>query len=150
MYKKKDYLLRGGIFMNNKLRPSHKKAATLMFYATNQCDSKCKHCFKWTQKEVQELSLDKITQVMNSKAVLPTTSVGLEGGEFLLHSKAHDIMKWFQKNHPNYHLLSNALDDEKLYKAVRRYKPQRVYISLDGNKHTYARMRGVIGYDKVI
>lgn len=38
---------------------------------------------------------------MNSKCITKNTVIGLEGGEFLLHSEAEAIMEWFMNNHPN-------------------------------------------------
>ncbi|MDE6715204.1 MAG: SPASM domain-containing protein, partial [Muribaculaceae bacterium] len=78
------------------------------------------------------------------------TTVGLEGGEFVLHPEAEDIMQWFQHNHPNYTLLSNCLLPERVIEFTKRYKPKHLYLSLDGDRQTYINMRGVDGYDKVI
>lgn len=41
MYKVKDYLYNGLLFMNNMLRPHNKKLSQLMIYATTQCQSRC-------------------------------------------------------------------------------------------------------------
>jgi MoaA/NifB/PqqE/SkfB family radical SAM enzyme len=76
--------------------------------------------------------------------------VGLEGGEFLLHPEADRIMEWFSKFHPNYDLFSNCLKPERLIEAVKKYRPHRLYISLDGDKDTYLHMRGKDGYDRVL
>lgn len=78
------------------------------------------------------------------------TTVGLEGGEFLLHPEAEAIMEWFKSNHPNYTLLSNCLAPLKVIHAVRKYRPSHLYVSLDGDKDTYKYMRGCNGYEKVI
>ncbi len=39
---------------------------------------------------------------MQSKCISKRTIVGLEGGEFILHPQAAEIMAWFRKHHPNY------------------------------------------------
>ena len=59
-------------------------------------------------------------------------------------------MAWFQANHPNYTLLSNCLTPHRVIDAVRRYHPRHLYVSLDGNRETYLKMRGCDGYDRVI
>ena len=87
---------------------------------------------------------------MQSRCVTQRTTVGLEGGEFILHPQADEIMAWFQKNHPNYTLLSNCLAPRRVINAVRRYLPRHLYVSLDGGRETYQRMRGCDGYDRVI
>lgn len=121
-----------------------------MIYATDLCDSACKHCLIWAKRPVNYLSFEKITEIMQSKCITPGTTVGLEGGEFMLHPDALKILEWFVKHHPNFDLLSNCLQPEKLIKAVRQYPPKHLYISLDGDADTYLYMRGKAGYDSVI
>ncbi len=96
------------------------------------------------------LSLAEIVSLMSSRCIDRHTTVGLEGGEFVLHPQAAQIMEWFQKNHPNYTLLSNCLSYQKVIELTRLYKPKHLYLSLDGDKETYKNMRGVDGYDRVI
>lgn len=121
----------------------------LMIYATTRCQSRCKHCHIW-KKEEEMLSLEDIKKIMVSKCVTKNTVVGLEGGEFVLHPQANQIMSWFSDNHPNYTLLSNCLACDKVIDMVKAYGPAHLYVSLDGNKETYKQMRGVDGYDRVI
>ena len=79
-----------------------------MLYSTTACQSRCKHCNIW-QKQVEHLSLEDIKRIMQSKCITKRTTVGLEGGEFILHPQAEEIMAWFRKHHPNFTLLSNCL-----------------------------------------
>lgn len=150
MYGIKNYINRAALFANNNLRPGKKKLATLMFYATDLCDSGCKHCLIWAKRPVKHLPLAKIKEVMASDCVTKNTMVGLEGGEFLLHPEAQEIMKWLSENHPNFDLLSNCLKPEDTIEAVKKYPPKRLYISLDGTKETYKYMRGKDGYESVL
>ena len=55
MYKTKDYIRNGVMYLNNMLRPRHKMLSTLMLYSTTKCQSRCKHCSIW-QKPVEHLS----------------------------------------------------------------------------------------------
>nr|WP_240410001.1 SPASM domain-containing protein [Flavisolibacter nicotianae] len=87
---------------------------------------------------------------MQSRCVTRHTMVGLEGGEFLLHPNAMDILSWFSKHHPNYDLLTNGLKPENVSEALAKFTPQRLFISLDGPKETYQSMRGKDGYDGII
>lgn len=150
MYNIYDYAYNGLLYLNNMMRPHHKRLSQLMIYSTTLCQSRCKHCNIWKKSPVENLSLDDIRQIMQSQCVTPQTTVGLEGGEFILHPQAEEIMDWFQKNHPNYTLLSNCLSPHRVIKVVRRYLPKHLYVSLDGNRETYQRMRGRDGYDRVI
>ena len=129
------------MYLNNMLRPRHKMLSTLMLYSTTKCQSRCKHCSIW-QKPVEHLSFKDIREIMRSKCISQHTVVGLEGGEFLLHPEADVIMEWFKENHPNYTLLSNCLNPQKVIDAVRKFHPAHLYVSLDGDKETYKSMRG--------
>ena len=150
MYGKNDYLKRGLRFVNNNLRPGHKKLSSLMFYATDMCNSGCLHCRIWEKRPPKYLTFEEIVKVMGSNCITKDTTVGMEGGEFLLHPEADKILEWFSINHPNYDLLSNCLIPTDVINAVEKYHPNRLYISLDGDKHTYKYMRGKDGYDNVI
>ena len=150
MYNKIDYVKRGLKFANNLAFPGNKKLSTLMIYATDLCDSGCKHCLIWAKRPVKYLTYGKITEIMNSKCISKSTVVGLEGGEFLLHPDAEKILEWFSKNHPNFDLLSNCLKPEKVIESVKKYPPRRLFVSLDGTRETYKYMRGKDGYDSVL
>ena len=150
MYSKIDYLKRGVRFANNLAFPGRKKLSTLMIYGTDLCDSRCKHCLIWAKRPVKHLPLEKIVEVMSSRCVSNDTVVGLEGGEFLLHPEADQILAWFAKNHPNFDLLSNCLKPDQVIASVLQYRPKRLFLSLDGNQETYQYMRGKDGYQSVL
>lgn len=150
MYKTADYLSRGSRFVRNQLYPSRKVLSTLMIYATDLCNSRCKHCLIWAKRPVAYLSKGKIVDIMQSSCVNAATTVGLEGGEFLLHPEAFEILEWFHHHHPNFDLLSNCLQPEKVIRAVQQFPPKRLFISLDGTRESYKYMRGKDGYDKVL
>jgi MoaA/NifB/PqqE/SkfB family radical SAM enzyme len=150
MYTAGTYIQRGSTFLNNQLFKGNKKLSTLMIYATDLCDSACKHCLIWAKRPVKFLSLEKIIEVMQSKCITKHTSVGLEGGEFMLHPDAMKILEWFHTNHPNFDLLSNCLKPDLLIEAVQKFPPRHLYVSLDGGPETYLYMRGKPGYDSVI
>jgi MoaA/NifB/PqqE/SkfB family radical SAM enzyme len=150
MYNLSNYISRGATFVNNQLFPGSKRLSTLMIYATDLCDSACKHCLIWAKRPVNYLPFEKIVEIMGSKCINASTTVGLEGGEFMLHPDALKILEWFVGNHPNFDLLSNCLQPEKLIQAVKKFPPRHLYISLDGDADTYLYMRGKAGYGSVI
>lgn len=149
MYSIYDYVHNGLVFLNNVLRKRHKELTSLMLYSTTSCQSRCKHCSIW-KKPVEHLNLDEIIKIMGSRCVTRRTVVGLEGGEFILHPEADNILSWFDTHHPNYTLLSNCLAASKVIAAVKKHRPKHLYLSLDGSRETYCYMRGRDGYDKVI
>src|SRR5580700_7083521 len=99
MFDWQEYALRGYNHVHNRLRPGRKRHSSLMIYATDLCDSGCKHCLIWAKRPTTVLPYESIVRIMSSKCVHPSTMVGLEGGEFLLHPEADKILGWFAKNH---------------------------------------------------
>ncbi len=150
MYNKADYLKRGSRFANNILRPHHKKLSSLMFYSTDLCNSRCLHCRIWEKKPSTSMPLEKIKEIMQSKCITKDTNIGMEGGEFLMHPEYDKILNWFSTNHPKFDLLTNCLQTERVIESVKKYNPQRLYVSLDGTEETYKYMRGRDGFNKVI
>ena len=90
MYKTSDYLRNGVLYLNNIIRPHHKRLSTLMIYSTTKCQSRCKHCSIW-QKAEEHLSLRMIKMIMASQCVTKNTVVGLEGGEFLVQGQPSQL-----------------------------------------------------------
>lgn len=122
MYSIYDYIHNGIVFANNVIRRRHKELTSLMIYSTTNCQSRCKHCSIW-KKPTENLRLDDIIKIMNSKCITKRTTVGLEGGEFILHPEADKILGWFDEHHPNYTLLSNCLAVNKVISAVKIITP---------------------------
>lgn len=150
MYSVGNYISRGTLFLRNNFFPKRKKLSTLMIYATDRCNSQCKHCLVWAKKPKQNLPFEKIKEIVESKVVNSNTLIGLEGGEFLLHPQAEEIMSYLDKKHPKYDLLSNCVLPQKTIRAVENNKPMRLFISLDGKPETHKAMRGNDGYASVI
>jgi MoaA/NifB/PqqE/SkfB family radical SAM enzyme len=150
MYGFSDYASRGFNLVYNRVAPGSKRLSSLMLYATDRCDSGCKHCLIWAKRPTTVLPFEAIVRIMESKCVHSSTMVGLEGGEFLLHPESERILEWFSMRHKNFDLFSNCLQPERLIDAVRTYRPKRLYISLDGDRDTYLHMRGKDGYERVL
>src|ERR1700754_927316 len=118
MFQFSDYSSRGYNLVHNHLVPGAKRLSSLMIYATDRCDSGCKHCLIWAKRPTTVLPFETIVQIMESKCVHRSTAVGLEGGEFLLHPESERILEWFSRNHPRYDLFSNCLQPERLIEMV--------------------------------
>ena len=55
MYTIYNYAYNGLLYLNNIMRPRHKRLSQLMIYSTTLCQSKCKHCNIWQKRPVEEL-----------------------------------------------------------------------------------------------
>ena len=105
MFEKSEYARRGYNFLHNKAFPHRKHLSSLMLYTTDLCDSGCKHCLIWAKRPPVFLSQESIQKIMESHCVRSSTIIGLEGGEFLLHPEAEEILTWFSKHHSNFDIF---------------------------------------------
>ncbi|MDR0738383.1 MAG: radical SAM protein, partial [Prevotellaceae bacterium] len=145
------YIFRGYTLLNNLFFPSNKKLASVMLYVTDRCNCRCRHCYIWQKQPKTDMPVQIIRGIVENKVISKHTKIGLEGGEFVLHPEYLGILKYFKENHPNFDLLSNCVEADRLINAVKCYTPQRLYVSLDGEASVHHDMRRSLGlYDKVL
>lgn len=125
------------------------RLSVLMFYGTSACNSRCKTCNIW-QKPVEHMSLEVVRRALAARCVSRRTRIGFEGGEFLLNPERDAILAHAAELGFDVLLLSNGLMPERLAETVTRHGIRRVHISLDGPRETYARVRGLDAYEKVV
>lgn len=104
----------------------------IQLYITNMCNSHCKTCTIWQNKEREELSVEQIREIVLSDK---TADFVIGGGEAILHSKIHDVLGMLQKEGINYTLLSNAIQLNRLCSLVARFQVPSVTVSCDGTRH---------------
>src|SRR3989344_4793827 len=85
----------GNVFFK-KYTIDQRKITNVMFYATDRCNSLCKHCFIWNKKPNFDLSLEIIKDVLQSKHLAKSVAFGLEGGEFFMHPEYEKILEIFE------------------------------------------------------
>lgn len=124
------------------------RISSVQLYATNRCNSRCRICYIWDEKPKTDLSLEAIKKIVNSKKVEKNALYGLVGGEFILHPNYKQILSLFKNK--NYILFSNCILADRLIEAVKVYHVPNLFISLDGNRDTYKKVRGVDKYTNVI
>ena len=149
MYKLSDYYFNAKIFLQTNLLNT-RRLSVLMFYVTDYCNSKCEHCRIWEKNPNVEFPFEKFVEVLNSKSVTKKTKIGLEGGEFIFHKEREEMLEYLTDEGYNYEMLTNGLYRTRTVELVRKYKIPKLFISLDGDREGYEKMRGLDAYDKVI
>lgn len=107
---------------------------------TNQCNSRCRTCTIWTNKNVEELPANKVLEIINQ---YPDADYVFGGGEFTLYSGLDYLLKNCDDMKINYTVLSNAIDFMALDTMMSRHKVPNLTISCDGILHD--KIRGVEG-----
>lgn len=112
----------------------------IQFYLTNLCNSKCNTCNIWQNKVKEELSVNRVIDVIEQ---FPKADYVFGGGEFTLYSKRKELLEYCENNNINYTVLSNCIVPERLEELLGAGYIENLTISCDGLLHD--KIRGVEG-----
>lgn len=104
----------------------------IQLYVTNVCNSHCKTCSIWKNKQREELRVGDIEAIVS---LFPDADYIIGGGEAILHSDIEKILLSLQNSKTNYTLLSNCICVKRLCELVEKYKVPAVTVSFDGLCH---------------
>lgn len=138
---------------NYKTGICRKSPATLIFFVTNKCNSKCRGCFYWKSinKVNKDLTLVEIAKISKSLPAFP--SLLISGGEPFLRVDLPDILeRFYSQNRISFiHLPTNGLLTKRVCKTTRTILEKctslKILMSLplDGLEDTNDYLRGVNG-----
>lgn len=93
----------------------------VIFFVTNRCNSKCKHCFYWQElNKGNELNIEEIKKI--SQKLGKTQVLLLSGGEPFLREDLFEIISLFIKNNgvKVVSIPTNGLLTEKIIKITKK------------------------------
>lgn len=139
-------------------RPSTREIYAVSFAVTYLCQSKCTMCNIWRVKEQpeliqQELSLETIKEVFQSKYFDNLRYFGLTGGEPFLRKDFVDVADFILTRFPNAYVgvPTNSIDPQRVLTSLERLTKRHTLnnlglcVSLDGLLDTHDRVRGMPG-----
>lgn len=112
----------------------------IQFYLTNMCNSKCNTCQIWQNKEMHEINLKRVIDIMRD---FPNADYVFGGGEFTMYSSKNDLLTTADMMGINYTILSNAVNVRLLERVLVGHKVHNLTMSCDGINHDH--IRGVAG-----
>jgi radical SAM protein with 4Fe4S-binding SPASM domain len=134
----------------------NRKPTYLIFFTTNKCEARCKHCFYWreTNQNTSELSKIEITELARNLG--PMIQITITGGSPELRNDLYDILYAFIKYCApiNITLCSNGNYPEILYETAKKLLSDfknlhlTIDISLDGLYEEHDSIRGIYGLFK--
>ncbi len=117
---------------------------------TEQCNSRCKICSIWREgaKSRNELSLEDIKKLLDSKCLRDIGCIDISGGEPFLRQDLAEIVKLIHSKFPKARLSisTNALEPENILESLTEINDIcniDLRISLDGLEKTHNFQRGV-------
>lgn len=119
----------------------------LVFFVTNKCNLRCKHCFYPANTEPKELTLNEIKNFSDKNKF---TQVILTGGEPFLRNDISDIAKIFINNGCRINVDTNGSYPEKVKMFVKEIPDAVFQISIDGDEKLHNRIRSEGSYKKVM
>ena len=137
-----------------------KTPINVVFYVTDGCNLRCKHCFYWKnlKNKNDELKIDKIKKIAKSFKH-PLHMLSLTGGEPFMRQDIVEICNLFYKynNTKRINIATNGILTGKIVEATKiilRNNPTKrftIFISLDGLQSTHDSIRNYNGsFEKAI
>lgn len=136
------------------------KRFTLQWHLTERCNLKCTHCYQNEEIIKNELSIEENFKIIDNfvtftqnleKKQLPR--ITLTGGEPFAYGHLEQLLEhmYQYKDILIFAFLTNGtLIDDKTLKLLKKYKPAFIQVSIDGDKKTHDKIRGVGSFDKSI
>jgi MoaA/NifB/PqqE/SkfB family radical SAM enzyme len=138
------------IAVKNKLKKVDElqTPTSIVFFITNRCNEKCKHCFYWAKlnKKITELSLGQIEKI--AKSLKNKYELLLTGGEPFLRQDLSEICNIFYNNNAeSIKIVTNGFNVEQIFSYCKRITRNRkkfsVSISIDGPPQVHNIIRGL-------
>ncbi len=125
---------------------------------TERCNSKCKMCSIWNLKnKPYEMTPQEFNRLYSKPEFKEVEDLCISGGEPTLRRDLFELTTAILKNLPKLRMLflsTNGSNPQTVRDFVKKYnqKAPEIYIclSLEGDKETHKKIRGVDTYDKVI
>lgn len=143
----------GGLYFSRLINKPLVKPSTITITLTNRCNLYCMMCDHWKNKSKEELSLEKIKNIIDQISKWGIKEIDLSGGEPFVRKDIFDIIKYATEKNIAINITTNAtlLDKRKIEKLINS-SVTRIQISLDGAKpETHDLIRGKKGsFEKVM
>ena len=145
---------------NSKELPSHllqfslAKKPVIVWNITKSCNLNCKHCYSHSNLKsvADELSTDECKEVLNDLAQFKVPVVLFSGGEPLTRNDVFELISYTKSLGLRAVVSTNGtLITKDIAREIKNLDVSYIGVSLDGNKETNDKFRGVKdAFDKAI
>jgi len=132
--------------------PPLKTPYKVFFDPTNQCNSRCIHCYNRSGvKREGEISLQTVEQLAEQMFQLGICQISIAGGEPFLRSDLYDMIASFRNRNIDVSITTNGLcfSEDKI-SALLSLNIKSITVSIDGvDRDIYHRVRGVDRFEQL-
>jgi radical SAM protein with 4Fe4S-binding SPASM domain len=110
---------------------------------TGQCNLSCRHCY-WGNKNIayKDIPYAKLKQIFLDAKKLGAHTVALTGGEPFMHKNIGKILQFLNKERFRIVIVTNGTLIKDYMGILKKYKPYKIVVSLDGFKPEFEQIRG--------
>ena len=118
---------------------------TAMIELTRNCNLNCRHCYVKSYKQIEELPLNEMKNVLDKLSKAGTKAIQFTGGQSLLYPWFFELLKYSAQKFSSIVVSTNGwLVNEEIADKFSKYHV-KVKISIDGMEKTHDYFRGVKG-----
>lgn len=128
------------------LKLSHTPSPRLVqWMATLRCSLSCPHCLAAGGGKMADMALERALDLVDQCAAMGVQEFLLTGGEPMLREDLPEIIDRLARHGLAYSINTAVMPPERTLKAMRRYAPAFVAVSVDGPAEVHDRFRGRAG-----
>ncbi len=119
-----------------------KVPALVQWMVTGRCELSCPHCLSSSANTMPELERPQVERLLDDIAAMGVDELLLTGGEPAIRSDLYRIVDMLGTRGIRWSLNTALMPDERTQRAMKKWPPCFVAVSLDGPAPIHDRIRG--------
>lgn len=150
-----DSIKKVGFFQNERLEDYSSlnvEIKHMYLELTNNCNLQCLHCYLGDRQEgIQELSLEKVKEIITIFEEREGKYITVSGGEIFLYTNWEAVLRFLSKTSIETAVFTNGtLLNEYIIDKLILYNIQNIGLSIHGSRESDCKIRGKEAHDKSI
>ena len=124
----------------------------ILYFPTDACNYKCKHCYLENIPEKNEMNADEIKRIFSNSRLLKNARVGISGGEPFMKKDIVEILSTISKLGYKLEMTTNGAFPERVKEFLNKSNKNKIDIavSIDGLENSNDKIRAKGGFEKAV